>query len=183
MKVLLAGFKKYATHDSNPSEKMLACFLGRKDVQTLLLEASYEKSRKNLEKAIAKDKPSFILILNMTPFHSQPTMEQYAYNEMDSEQPDENGVIKSKEEIVGNGPKSLATPFDLSSFSQFLVSKETEATISVDGGRFFDNEAYYLALHSGVPSLMIHLPLESQYSLQEGEKLIDAILEIVSKNV
>lgn len=183
MKVLLTGFKKYASHDSNPSEKILTRFLGKKDVQTLLLEASYDKAKKNLEKAIAKNKPSFVLILNLSPFHQVPTMEQYAYNEMDSSQPDESGVIKTKETIVEDAPKSLATTFDLSSFSQFLASKEIEATVSVDGGRFFDNEAYYVALQTGVPSLMIHLPLENEYSLDEGEELVGAVLEIVSKNV
>ena len=45
-----------------------------------------------------------------------------------------------------------------------------------------DNEAYYLALRSGVPSLMIHLPFEEELSIGEGEKLIETVLGIVSKN-
>ena len=182
MKVLLVGFKKYANHDSNPSEKILSLFLGKKDIQTLLLEASYEKSKKSLEKAIAKDKPDFILVLNLSPFQKVPTMEQYAYNEMDSAQPDENGIAKTKEEIFPGEAKSLSTPFDLSRFNQILVSREIDSSISIDGGRFFDNEAYYVALRSGIPSLMIHLPLESDCSLKEEEELVRTILEIVSKN-
>ncbi|HBS02930.1 MAG TPA: hypothetical protein DEA63_03580, partial [Firmicutes bacterium] len=89
MKTLLVGFKKYASHPTNPSEEVLSSFLGKKGIQILLLEANYEKSRKSLEKAIAKDKPSFIFIMNLSPYHSTPTLEQYAYNEMDSIQPDE----------------------------------------------------------------------------------------------
>lgn len=182
MKTLLVGFKKYASHDSNPSERILARYIGKKGIQTVLLEASYDNARKNLEKAIAKDKPDFILVLNLSPFHRHPTLEQYGYNEMDSVQPDENGVIKTKEEILPGESKSLSTSYDLSRFNQVLIANEVESTMSIDGGRFFDNEAYYVALHSGTPTLMIHLPLESEYSLDEDEKLIDAILEIVSKN-
>ncbi len=182
MKALLVGFKKYANHDSNPSERILARYIGKKGIQTVLLEASYDKARKNLEKAIAKDKPDFILVLNLSPFHKTPTMEQYGYNEMDSTQPDENGVIKTKEEILPGEPKSLSTTNDLSRFNQVLIAKEIDSSISIDGGRFFDNEAYYIALHSGTPALMIHLPFESECSLDEDERLISAILEIVSKN-
>lgn len=182
MKTLLVGFKKYASHETNPSEKLLARFLGKKDIQTILLDASYDKSKKNLEKAIVKDKPEAIIILNLTPFHDTPAMEQYAYNEMDSIQPDESGVIKTKEEIYPDSAKSLSTPFDLSRFNQILSSKELEAFVSVDGGRFFDNEAYFVALHSETPSLLIHLPFEEKYEIKEGEELVSALIDIISKN-
>lgn len=183
MKTLLVGFKKYASHLTNPSEEVLSRFLGKKGIQTLLLEANYEKSRKSLEKAIEKDKPSFIFILNLSPYHSTPTLEQYAYNEMDSIQPDEGGNLKTKEEIFPGSEKSLSTSFDLSRFNQILASKEMESSLSVDGGRFFDNEAYYIALKSGVPAILVHLPLESQFPVEEDANLVSTIIDLAEKNI
>ena len=182
MKALLVGFRKYAQHDSNPSEKILARFSEKKDIQTLLLEANYEKTKESLEKAIGNDRLSFVLVLNLTPYHKKPTLEQYGYNEMDSRQPDESGVVKTGQAICEGEAESLSTTFDLASFHRSLAAEEIETSLSVDGGRFVDNEAYYLALRSGVPSLMIHLPFEEELSVGEGEKLIETVLGIVSKN-
>ena len=76
MKTLLVGFKKYATHLTNPSEEVLSSFLGKKNVQTLLLEASYDKSKRTLEKAIEKDRPDLIVVLNLSPYQAIPASEQ-----------------------------------------------------------------------------------------------------------
>lgn len=183
MKTLLVGFKKYATHFTNPSEEALSCFLGKKGIQTLLLEASYDKSKRSLEKAIEKDDPDLILILNLSPYHSIPTLEQYAYNEMDSIQADESGVRKAHEAIYPNEAKSLSTSFDLSRIYQLASAKEFECSLSVDGGRFFDNEAYYIALKSGVPSMMVHLPLEGDFPVKDDAALISFLIELAEKNI
>lgn len=183
MKTLLVGFKKYADHPTNPSERTLERFLGKSDVMTVLLEPSYEKVKKNLEKAVAKDKPDLILVLNLFPYHSTPALEQYAYNEMDSLQPDESGMVKTHEPIYPGDSFSLSTHFDLSRFNQILKSQEVESYTSVDGGRFFDNEAYYIALKSGVPSIMIHLPFEHKYSIDEDVALVNSLIDLSSKNI
>ena len=183
MKTLLVGFRQYAGHDTNPSERILPHFEGKEDVETLLLDASYAKTKTCLCKAIEEKKPSFVLIANLSPFHHSPVLEQYAYNEMNATCEDAEGCLKSGETILPDGPKSLACPFDLSRFSQFLMAEEIENSISVDGGRFFCNEAYYLALSSGIPSLLIHLPLESDCPLEEDEKLVEGILSVASKNI
>ncbi len=183
MKTLLVGFKKYAEHTTNPSERTLERFLGKSDVMTVLLEPSYEKAKRTLEKAIAIDKPDLILVLNLFPYHGTPALEQYAYNEMDSLQPDETGAVKSHEPIYPNERPSLSTCFDLSRFNQILKSKEIESYTSIDGGRFFDNEAYYIALRSGVPSIMVHLPFEYKYSIDEDVALVSSLIDLASKNI
>ena len=183
MKTLLVGFKKYATHLTNPSEEVLSSFLGKKNVQTLLLEASYDKSKRTLEKAIEKDRPDLIVVLNLSPYQAIPALEQYAYNQMDSMQPDETGVVKKGEEIFPGEAKSLSTSFDLSSLHQSCCSAEKDCSVSVDGGRFFDNEAYYIALRSGVPSLMLHLPLEGDFPVEEDVDLISLLVGLAEKNL
>lgn len=183
MKTLLVGFKKYASHPTNPSERTLERFLGKNDVMTVLLEASYDKAKKTLEKAIVINKPDLILVLNLFPYHSTPALEQYAYNEMDSVQPDESGAVKTHEPIYPGESPSLSTCFDLSRFNQILKSQEIESYTSVDGGRFFDNEAYYIALKSGVPSIMVHLPLEHKFSIDEDVALVSSLIDISSKNI
>lgn len=183
MKTLLVGFKKYAGHPNNPSERTLERFLGKSNVMTVLLEPNYDKAKKILEKAIVIDKPDLILVLNLFPYHGTPALEQYAYNQMDSLQPDESGVMKTREAIYPNEPASLSTSFDLSRFNQILKSQEIESYTSVDGGRFFDNEAYYIALRSGVPSIMIHLPFEERYSIDEDVALVTSLIDLASKNI
>lgn len=177
MKILVVGFEKYATHKTNPSKEVLP--LIKEEVTKLVLPSSFERSKKLFLETLDKEKPDAVMILNLSPFHKEPTLEHYAYNEMDSVQPDEDKVLKTHEPIIEGGAKSYAASFDLPRMQQVLVSEGTNVSLAVDGGRFFDNEAYYLALSKGIPSIMIHLPEEKNFPLEEDAELIDILVRFI----
>ena len=175
MKTLVVGFKKYAGHASNPSEKVLG-LLKDPSVTTLALDVSYAKARE-IEKAIAKEKPDFIITLNLSPFRTEPAIEEYTYNEMNSIQPDEDGEMMVGEEVVEGGPKSYDCAFDIPSIQQFLSANGLSIAISIDPGRFVCNEVSYLAHHSGVPTISLHIPLEKDFPLGEVAEILQGLIE------
>ena len=175
MKTLLVGFGAYAKHKVNPAQKVLDAMKGA-DVTTVLLDVSYKKVL-DLTKIIEREKPDFIVTLNLSPFRSEPAIEEYAYNEMNSVQPDEEGEIMVGEAIVENGPKSLNCPLDIPSIQQYVSSQGSSIAISIDPGRFVCNEASYLARLSGVPSLSLHIPLEKDFPIAEDVEIINYLIE------
>ncbi len=181
MKILIAGFDRYATHKTNPSKEVLPLVKGDNLVK-VVLTPSYEKSRKELLAHIEKEKPEAIIILNIDPFHKEPTLEQFAYNEMNSIQPDEDGVVMTHTPIVEGGPKSYSASTDLPRLQHVLFAEGVEPSCSIDGGRFLCNEAFYLARHSGIPALLIHLPEEKHFSLKEDAELLKILLEQINAN-
>lgn len=175
MKTLLIGFGPYAGHKENPAEKIVRA-VKDKDVKPLVLEVKYNEA-KQVSETIAKERPDFIITLNLSPFRKEPAIEEYAYNEMNSVQPDEEGQIMLGEAIVEEGPKSLNCPLDIPSIQQFLASKGIAISISIDPGRFVCNEVSYLARLSGIPSLSLHVPLEKDFPISEEVEIIEGLIE------
>ncbi len=175
MKTLVVGFKKFAGHDSNPSEKVLG-LLKDPNIVTLVLDVSYDKARL-VEEVIAKEKPDCIITMNLSPFRHEPAVEEFAYNEMNSVQADEDGITKLGEEIIPDAPKSYVTTIDISSLQQFLSSQGLSVALSIDPGRFVCNEVSYLAHHSGVPTLSLHIPLEKNFPVGEVVELVESLIE------
>jgi len=176
MKILLTGFKRYATHDTNPSEEVLKV-LDLPDTKKVVLDVSYADAVKQLKEAIKAYKPDLIISLGLSPYRQEPTMEQYAYNEMRSIQPDETGVLQNEgKELIPGSPKSLHTTTDLARLEQVLAAQGVSASISIDPGRFVCNAVYYNALHSGVPALFIHLPLFKDCPIEDDVEVVKAIV-------
>lgn len=174
MKTLVVGFKKYAGHATNPSEKVVG-LLKDSSIVPLILDVSYEKARE-LVKVIEKEKPDFIITLNLSPFRKEPAIEEYTYNEMNSIQPDEDGEMMVGEEIVEGGPKSYDCSFDIPSIQQFLSANGLSIAVSIDPGRFVCNEVSYLAHHSGIPTVSLHIPLEKDFPLGEVAEIIENLV-------
>ncbi len=175
MKTLLVGFKRYAGHAENPSEKVVTAMAG-KDIVSVVLDVSYRKVLE-LPKIIAEEKPDFIVTLNLSPFRKEPAIEEYAYNEMDSVQPDEDGDIMAGETIVEGGPKSIECKLDIPSIQQYVSSQGNSIAISIDPGRFVCNEASYLARYSNIPTLSLHIPLAKDFPISEDIEIIENLIE------
>ena len=176
MKILVTGFRPYATHEVNPSEEMLKR-IHRDDVTTLLLPVEYDKAREILRKEIERNRPEAILLLALSPFIKRPNIEQYAYNEMDSVQADEKGVVKINEKIYPEGAPSYPAGFDTFSIQQYVLSQGEKCDIAIDPGRFVANAVYYEALHSGIPSMLVHLPQEINYPFDDTRESVEKILD------
>ena len=175
MKILLTGFKRYATHDINPSEEVIKA-IALPESKKVVLDVSYKNSIAELKKEIKAYKPDVIIAMGLFFYRSEPTMEQYAYNEMRSIQPDETGVLENDgKPLVKEGPASLRTSADLSRIEQVLAAQGVSASISIDPGRFVCNAVYYTALNSGIPAVFVHLPLLKDCPLEDDIAAIEAI--------
>lgn len=176
MKTLLVGFKKYAQHESNPSQKVVERLSKRDDIVGCVLDVSYKKL-KDLPDIIAKEKPDFIITMNLSPFRKEPAIEEYAYNELNSEQPDEVGIYKSGEPVVPGAPRSLDSGLDVPSIQQFLTSRGCSISMSIDPGLWICNGASYLARRSGIPTVSLHLPQEKDFTIAEDVEVVENILD------
>ena len=175
MKTLLVGFGAYAKHLENPAKKVIDA-VKIPEVKSVVLDVSYRKVL-DLTKIIEKENPDFIITLNLSPFRKEPAIEEYAYNEMNSVQPDEEGEIMVGEKIVEDGPKSLNCSLDIPSIQQYIASRGSSIAISIDPGRFVCNEASYLARLSGKPSLSLHIPLEKDYPIADTVEIIEFLID------
>lgn len=178
MKALFAGFPPFAAHPENPSEAVCH-ILAEAGYPTAILPVSYGKVNRELDKAMKASKADAIVILALSPFAKQPTLERYAYNEMDSVQEDNEHVVKTKAKIEKDGPASRATDIDLAGINQLLSSEGYAAALGLDPGRFVANKAYYHALGKHV-ALLVHVPLDYDFPVKETAeiaKLIGKYLE------
>lgn len=176
MKTLIVGFKRYAEHPSNPSEAVIQKLAARKDIVGYVLGVSYREVNK-LPEIIEREKPDFIITMNLSPFRKEPAIEEYAYNELRSVQPDEEGVVKNGEAILADGPRSINSELDIPSIQQFLSSRGCSIAMSIDPGLWVCNQASYLARHSGLRSVSLHLPLEKDFPVSEDVEIVENILD------
>lgn len=179
MKTLLIGFKKYGLHDSNPTEEIIKS-LRRDDVVGCVLDPAYAAVRK-IPEIIAKERPDYIVTMNLSPFRREPSFEEYAYNEIRSPEPDGEGiVINDGSPIEPEAPHSLNSMLDIPSIQQFLSSRGNSLSMSIDPGAWICNMASYYARLSGIPSVSLHFPLLRDYPLDEDVEIIESIIEYFS---
>ena len=180
-KILITGFLPYAGLATNPSEELLKA-IKVKGTSTLLLPVSYGEAKKQLEAAIKKEKPDFILSFGLSPYRKEPTLEEFAYNEMKSIQPDETGVRQDGKEIIPDGEKSRHASLDVSHLCQVLMGESIDVSMSIDPGRFVCNMVYYLDLASGIPALFVHLPLLADLPLKDDVAAAEAIIAYINSS-
>lgn len=178
MKILLAGFPKYADQPVNPAEELLQQ-VNRGDIEKILLPVEYDRGRKMLIEAIEEKKPDAIVVLALSPFIDRPALESYVYNEMDSDQADEVGVVKTHEIIYEDGPASIRAGFDLPSIQQYVISQGEKADISVVPGRFVANAVTYEAAYRGLPSILIHVPNDAKYPIEYTLETIQRVFDYI----
>lgn len=180
MRILVCAFSCYADHSVNPAETILSKI--DKNVDKLVLPSSWKRSKEVLEKEMEAIHPDAVLILNMSPFRHSPTLEQFAYNAMYEDSfPDEDGETRKGEEIYPGESRSLRVGFDVSEIANLLLQEGQYVSNSMDGGRFIDNEAYYCALRKVPASLLVHIPLEKDFPLEESKSAVEALIDIASE--
>ena len=176
MKILVVGFPKYADQAVNTSELLLPR-LKRDGIVTALLPVEYDKAISVFNEAIDKEKPEAVLILALSPFVQRPTLETYAYNQMNSVQPDEAGIVRQNETIHEDGLPSYQGSHDLFSLQQYVLSQGEKVDIAIDPGRFVANAVYYEALYKKNSAVLLHVPSEKNYALDDTLETVNRILD------
>lgn len=176
MKVLFVGFSPFAAHPVNPSEMVVKDF-AKGNSKGIVLPISYKRAKEEFIKAYEEYNPDHVLIFNLSPYTHRPLLEQYAYNNMNAPIPDNDGVSKTNEPIIEDGPKSIMSHLNPSCIEQYLASKGIKTSLGLDPGGFICNEIYYLSLTRNKNSLLIHIPVESDMNRQEINEGIESIIE------
>ncbi len=179
MKILVCAFPAYADHGSNPAEQILQR-LSRNDIEKVLLPFSWRRSKETLEAKIDETKADMVLVLNLCPYRHSPTLEQYAYNQMnETSLPDDDGEVRRGEKVCEDGPASLRFANDVSALADTLRMEGSYCSNSIDPGRFLDNEVYYAALAKGKNALLVHIPLQSDFPLEESYEMVDRLIDLL----
>jgi pyroglutamyl-peptidase len=175
MKFLITGFGPFLRHDSNPSEALAKALAGPERT-IVILPTSYKRCNDLLTKTIAQERPDFIISVGLAASRYCPTLEKYAFNEMNSIHSDVDGVVLEGDPVRVGGPARLETSVNLEALSDAMNKKKHLVSLSEDPGRYCCNEAYYIDLFSMVPSLFVHLPLIEKSSLAEDLALVKDII-------
>lgn len=176
MKILVAGFKPYSSYSTNPAEEILP-MIHEDDVSTVLLDVSYSRSQKQILKALAESEADAVVVVALSPFIKSPAIERYAYNSMDSVEPDMDGVVKSGEEIIKGGSSNLFPPVDVTTIDAYVLSQGNTSQLSIEPGKYVANAVYYRALSAGMPTIMVHVPFAETFPLSESRDTIVNVIE------
>ncbi len=176
MKILVAGFKPYSTYPTNPSEEVLP-LIEEDDVVKTVFDVSYERAQKELMKQIGNVEPDAIILVALSPFINEPAIERYAYNEMDSVEPDMDGVVKSGEPVIKGGASNLLPPVDVTTIDTYVTSQGNSIYISLDPGKYVANAVFYRSLSAGIPTVMVHIPFADRFPLDETRDTLVNVIE------
>lgn len=176
MKILVAGFKPYSTYSSNPAEDVLP-LIEEGDVETTVFDVSYQRAQEQLMKAIDSVKPNAIILVALSPFIKDPAIERYAYNEMNSVEPDIDGVVKNGEPVVPGGANNLQPPVEVTTIDTYVLSQGNSSYLSLDPGKYVANAVYYRALAANVPTILLHIPFPEKLPLTESRDTIVNVVE------
>lgn len=162
---LITGFEPFGGESMNPSQVLLREFSGCGSVQTCTLPVSYDRSWNKLEDLLTQE-PSvdFLIMLGQAGGRSKVCLERVALNYIDTEQADEDGVIKLEQQIDPESPIAFLSPLSLRSLCQKVKELGVACEVSTSAGAFVCNHLYYRSflwkqrMNSPVIPLFIHVP-------------------------
>lgn len=178
-KILITGFEPFNNNKENPSMQILP-LLEDEEVYTVVLPVSYHKVKDILEAKIKEIKPDYVISLGLAQMRLKISLELAAINYMYATIPDNMGVIEDGSLIKNKGPKAYFTTLPINTFIKELKDKGHNATLSTSAGSYVCNSTYYhlldMANTYGYQALFIHLPLASNYSLEQQKEALKIII-------
>ena len=144
------------------------------------LPVSYIDSQNVLLHKIEKIKPNIVVSLGLAAGRKTISLETQAINLMDSQFPDNNGVIFERRKISENFIDTLKTSYDLQKIKDDLIEKYSFISISNSAGTYVCNTVYYLSLlnqdKNKYKAIFIHFP---QYDVIKKEIMINSLVDII----
>ena len=161
-KVLLTGFEPFGKASLNPSGEIARRISGE-DIVTAILPVAYNSSANTLLGLIEEHKPDVVIMLGQAEGRTQITPERIAINLDDARIADNEGVLRTNQEIIENGPVAYKSTLPVVEIVEALKAKEIPAAISLSAGAFLCNHIFYIAQHkfeeTSIRSGFIHVPL------------------------
>jgi pyroglutamyl-peptidase len=173
MTVLITGFGPF-DGGSNASEALVRALARRPAlgdaaqdrVETLILPVETERAGKLLAEAVARTRPSRLLLTGQAAGRNRVCLEKIATNRRDFRTPDAAGMTLSGAAVLENGPDHQVSNWpDIEGAVAALNHAGIPAAVSEDCGTHLCNQVLYLALHAAketgqaYAATFLHVPL------------------------
>lgn len=168
---VITGFSRFLHYPDNPSEILvtdLMTYLKSPDFKMRIIDTSFDSVDYFLND-LSLDPPEFLIMFGQDVNATGIKIEQYAYNEVNSEKPDIFGITKSGD-ISSKSPHRLMSNLHL----EKLVNLIETAYLSNDPGRYVCNYLYFKSLdylRAKTKIVFIHVPFFAEQTdclTQEG---------------
>ena len=161
-KILLTGFEPFGTASANPSGEIMKQISGD-NIVTAILPVAYARSAERLMQLIAEHNPDVVICFGQAEGRTQITPEKIAINLDDARLADNDGVLRSDEKILDNGPDAYFTTLPVKEFAAAITAKGVPSSVSLSAGAFLCNHVFYVAQNelagTKVRSGFVHVPL------------------------
>jgi len=161
-KILLTGFEPFGTASANPSGEIMKQISGD-NIVTAILPVAYTRSAERLIQLIAEHNPDVVICFGQAEGRTQITPEKIAINLDDARLADNDGVLRSDEKILDNGPDAYFTTLPVKEFAAAITAKGVPSSVSLSAGAFLCNHVFYVAQNelagTKVRSGFVHVPL------------------------
>lgn len=174
MTVLITGFGPF-DGGSNASEALVHALTtqrsalaetARTRIETLILPVDTDRAGDLLFEAMARHRPTHLLMTGQAAGRAKLCLERYATNRRDFRTPDAAGVTLKDACVFDRGPdRHAATWPDLEGTAAALNAAGLPAEVSEDCGTHLCNQVLYLALHAAASpgqhhaAAFLHVPL------------------------
>lgn len=183
-KILITGFEPFDGDTINPSAEFLSWLKDQAleiEIVTALLPVSFNKAFFELERVIAKNNPTHIILTGFAKNRDVLTFEKIAINWVDARIADNDGFSINEEKIVQKGPDGIFTRLPIVEMKTVCEKNGVTSKISYSAGEYVCNYLFYQAL------LFTHLPIgfihiakaNSDYSYQKQYASIVSLLGVL----
>ena len=160
--MMLTGFEPFGKATLNPSGEIVKQISGV-NIVTAILPVVYAKSAEHLLKLIEEHNPDVVISLGQAEGRKEITPERIAINLDDARLADNEGVLRSEEKIIKDGPDAYFSTLPLKEIVESINGQGVPAAISLSAGTFLCNHVFYVMQNkfaeTDVRSGFVHVPL------------------------
>ncbi len=149
MITLVTGFEPFGGRKANSSELVIGALAvpGQPGVVTAVLPTSYRRAEARIGELIRAHRPRRVLMLGLNDSVDRIGLEQVALNLDDSDTPDNDGEVRSRQRIVEDAPVGYWSSLRLDRMADVARNLGEEAIFSRDAGGYVCNHVFFVVAH------------------------------------
>lgn len=196
MTILLTGFELFGKVKDNPSQRIVESIAKQKhdDIVTHIFPVDYVKAGEQLKRLIEKHQPQAIILLGVAQSRDAISLERIAVNVNDASIPDNEGNLKSGQQIVEGAPVGYWSTLPIEAMYKAVKKVEIPVKMTNHAGAYLCNHVFYVARHtletsgnSHIPCGFIHVPDMGEeapkMALKQQIRAIELCLEVVRDEI
>lgn len=168
MKILVSGFKPFGENRTNPTQRIISDLQKRSfdgiELHLLLLDVLFGKSGDLLIQEIRESDPDAVISFGLAAKAFEIRLERFAINMDDAVGSDNNGVVRSGEEIAPGNALAYRSNLPLEKIYSSLSNAGLPVSYSNHAGTYVCNHVFYRLRHWSestgldLKSGFIHIP-------------------------